>query len=226
MSSFSFVMLPAGKREDGSGRLVDFDGLYTQVVVPALESAQLEPIRAPALSPDRALDPAIVNHLLHCELVIADFTLAPPDAAFRLGMRHAFQGGRTILLHGAHLPPPLGTAVIPIGYEVADDGSIGAATALAALLRALSRRQEHRRDDVELYHVLAGYPPRNVEHTRTDLFRTYAGHPPEVEKAIADARSRGGAAVRQLARELPGGDAAAWPVWVDLLLAGSRRMRR
>ena len=41
-----FVLMPFGKKPDASGRQIDFDAVYTDLIVPAIEAAGLESVRA------------------------------------------------------------------------------------------------------------------------------------------------------------------------------------
>jgi hypothetical protein len=48
--------MPFGKKPDGTARVIDFDEVYKQVIKPAIEAAELEPIRG---------DEEIVGGLIH-----------------------------------------------------------------------------------------------------------------------------------------------------------------
>ncbi len=41
-----FVLMPFGKKPDLSGKQVDFDAVYQDLIRPAIEAAGLEPLRA------------------------------------------------------------------------------------------------------------------------------------------------------------------------------------
>jgi hypothetical protein len=41
-----FVLMPFGQKPDESGRMVDFDRVYRELIKPAIEAASLDPIRA------------------------------------------------------------------------------------------------------------------------------------------------------------------------------------
>jgi len=41
-----FVVMPFGTKPDGAGGTVDFDAVYRDLLAPAVEAANLEPLRA------------------------------------------------------------------------------------------------------------------------------------------------------------------------------------
>lgn len=46
MKPYCFVLMPFGEKSDKSGRIVDFDCVYQDIIKPAVDDADLEPIRA------------------------------------------------------------------------------------------------------------------------------------------------------------------------------------
>jgi hypothetical protein len=45
MKPLCFVLMPFGRKQDGTGRLIDFDAVYQQIIAPAV-SAKREPFAA------------------------------------------------------------------------------------------------------------------------------------------------------------------------------------
>lgn len=43
---YCFVLMPFGQKRDGSGATIDFDAVYREVIRPAIDAADLAPIRA------------------------------------------------------------------------------------------------------------------------------------------------------------------------------------
>jgi hypothetical protein len=43
---YCFVLMPFGQKRDASGTTVDCDAVYRDVIHPAIDAAELEPIRA------------------------------------------------------------------------------------------------------------------------------------------------------------------------------------
>ena len=56
MKPYCFVLMPFGRKSDESGRVVEFDSVYELVIKPAIENAELEPIRA---------DEEIIGGIIH-----------------------------------------------------------------------------------------------------------------------------------------------------------------
>ncbi len=86
-----FVLMPFGKKPDGSGRSIDFDAVYANVIAPAIEAADLEPLRADEEQSGGIIHKAMFERLLLCEYAVADLTTANPNVFYELGVRHALR---------------------------------------------------------------------------------------------------------------------------------------
>jgi hypothetical protein len=56
MKPYCFVLMPFGRKSDESGRFVEFDSIFEQIIKPAIEDSGLEPIRA---------DEEIIGGIIH-----------------------------------------------------------------------------------------------------------------------------------------------------------------
>jgi hypothetical protein len=77
MGSLCFVMMPFGRKRDGKGREIDFDAVYAEIVLPAIEAAGLEPIRADEGHAGGVLHKPMLERLILCDVMIADLTQGP-----------------------------------------------------------------------------------------------------------------------------------------------------
>ncbi len=100
------VMMPFGIKPDASGNLIDFDSVYSDLIVPAIRDAELEPMRADdVLTVGRLNEPA-VDRLIMAEYAVADLTTANASVIYQLGIRHAARADSTVILlaEGRRLP--------------------------------------------------------------------------------------------------------------------------
>src|SRR6476646_193922 len=98
MKAFCFVLMPFGKKKDDAGRLIDFDQIYSEIIKPAVEDADLEPIRADEETVGGIIHKPMFERLMLCDYAVADLTTANANVFYELGIRHAARPWSTVLL--------------------------------------------------------------------------------------------------------------------------------
>src|SRR4030067_1012011 len=93
-----FVLMPFGKKPQASGTLVDFDAVYRDIIAPAIEAADLEPLRADEEVTGGIIHKPMFERLILCEYAVADLTTANANVFYELGLRHAVRPASTVLL--------------------------------------------------------------------------------------------------------------------------------
>src|SRR5919205_1922809 len=142
-----FVLMPFGKKPDAAGSLIDFDAVYSDLIRPAIEAAELEAIRADEEMTGGIIHKPMFERLILCEFAIADLTTANANVFYELGVRHAVRPWSTVLLfaEGGRLPfdvAPLRAIPYKLaGGKPADGGATRDAVA-ARLTAARARTQD------------------------------------------------------------------------------------
>jgi hypothetical protein len=77
---------------------IDFDRIFDDIIVPAIEKAGLRPLRADQEMSGGLIHQAMFERLLACEYAIADLTTANPNVYYELGIRHAVRPWSTVLM--------------------------------------------------------------------------------------------------------------------------------
>jgi hypothetical protein len=105
-----YVALPAGTRADPSGRFLDFDHLYTQVLQPTIHDLGFECHRLEEeVSPGTSWHRTLFTAILSSDLMIADVSTHNPNVLYELGVRHALKRGRTLIISATgRLPSNIG----------------------------------------------------------------------------------------------------------------------
>jgi tetratricopeptide (TPR) repeat protein len=103
-----FVSMPLGQRADlQTGSVVDFDRVFVELVVPAVEEAQLRLLswrsRAPVAT---SVQKQTLGDIMSSDVLLADVTTANPNVMYELGVRHAANRGPTVLLWASGGQPP------------------------------------------------------------------------------------------------------------------------
>lgn len=94
-----FVIMGFGKKTDFStGKTLDLDKTYKNIIQPAVESAGFECIRADEIQDSGIIDRSMYALLMHADLVIADISTFNPNAIYELGIRHAVRPFSTIVI--------------------------------------------------------------------------------------------------------------------------------
>src|SRR5688500_7628835 len=93
-----FVVMPFNKKKDAEGNVIDFDAVYSQLIRPAIEQAEMEPIRADEETVNGIIHKPMYERLILCDYVVADLTTANANVFYELGIRHTVKPYTTITL--------------------------------------------------------------------------------------------------------------------------------
>ncbi len=201
MKPLCFVLMPFGKKVDGRGRTVDFDAVYKEIIAPAVERADLTPIRADEEQVGGAIHKPMFERLMLCDYAIADVTGANPNVYYELGIRHALRPRSTLIVfaEGSVLPFDI-SPLRGLPYGMGEDGrpkdAPGAIGAIAGLLQA-ARRDPH--DDSPLFQLVEGMPRVEIDHAKTDVFRQQVEYSQACKAGLAQARASGPGASQAIA---------------------------
>ncbi|WP_243689319.1 DUF4071 domain-containing protein [Geotalea toluenoxydans] len=123
MSPLCFILMPFGKK-DATGREIDFDAVYEQLIVPAVHDAGMEPLRADEEKTGGIIHKPMFERLILCEYAVADLTAANANVFYELGVRHAAKPHTTVLMfaEGSGQIPFDVAQLRAIPYAVSADG--------------------------------------------------------------------------------------------------------
>ena len=213
-----FVLIPSGRVQDVGGVPVDFDALYRAVFVPALEEANLEPVRARG-GTGSVHRPETIEGLLLAEFAIVDLAVANASVFYQLGVRAALRRGALLTYPAAATFPQPGPPSEPLRYSV---DAAGQPEAVEQARRDLSHRLETsgaRSTETTLLEAVERPPIPAVDHTVTDEFRERVRYSSRWKEKLQEARVAGALeTMRAAAGELDVSTAESGVV-IDLLLS-------
>ena len=91
--------MPFGVKKDPStGLAIDFDQIYETAIRPAIEAAELEPIRADEERTGGIIHKPMFERLMLCDFAVADLTTANANVFYELGVRHAVRPATTLAI--------------------------------------------------------------------------------------------------------------------------------
>ena len=101
----AFVAMPFGSRPGQDGLAIDFERIFDEYMLPALQAAGLKVFRTRAEGTPGEADADMLQHLLMADVVVADITLDDPKVWYALGVRHALRASAVVLVQGTHGTP-------------------------------------------------------------------------------------------------------------------------
>jgi hypothetical protein len=101
----AFVAMPFGTKPNDGGA-VDCDSVFGKLIVPALEDADLEWLRADKEVDTGLIHIGMIEQLGNADVVVVDTITQNPNVFYELGLRHALADKTTVLLGPAGDSPP------------------------------------------------------------------------------------------------------------------------
>jgi hypothetical protein len=214
--------MPFGKKPTADGSVIDFDQVYSDLIAPAIQLAQLEPLRADQETSGGIIHKPMFERLILCPFAIADLTTANANVYYELGVRHAFRPWSTvqIIADGSRLPFDV-QMLRTISYKLTANGTpdpAGVEAAKSTITKFLQQAREGAKDS-PIFQLLDGLPVPSLEHLKTDVFREQVEYSEEIKGRLAAAGKTGAPAVQAVASDLGDISELDSGIAVDLLLS-------
>lgn len=203
MKPLCFVLMPFGRKPEGTGRIIDFDAVYNQIIRPGVEAAGMEPIRADQEEIGGTIHKPMFERLMLCEYAVADVTGANPNVYYELGIRHALRPHSTVIIFAENTTLPFDIAQQRgAPYRLDTNGGVVDGDGDSAMIaQRLRTANENTHDDSPLFQMIDGMPRIEVDHAKTDIFRDRVAIAREYRDALEVARRQGVEAVRAVAAD-------------------------
>lgn len=158
-----FIIMGFGKKSDPStGRTLDLDKTYENIISPAVKAAGLECVRADEIQDSGLIDKSMYALLMHADLVIADISTDNPNAIYELGIRHAVRPYSTIIIKEQQSKIPFDLNHNRIFHYAHMGDDISATEAVRCRVELERRIKEVMNDaktDSPLYEFIQGITP-------------------------------------------------------------------
>ena len=222
-----FVLMPFGKKPDVSGKVIDFDAVYRDLIAPAISEAGLVPLRADEEMSGGIIHKPMFERLIFCEYGVGDLTTANANVFYELGIRHAVRPCSTVLLFaegGGRLPFDV-APLRAMPYALSPEGApANVDEARAALVKRLQQAQKDVRKypperESPLFQLVEGYPGVPIDHAKTDEFREAVRYSAEQREKLESARKQGADALRAVEESLGDFTRIESGVLIDLFLS-------
>ncbi len=143
-----FVIMGFGEKSDpATGRKLNLDQTYKNVIKPAVAFCGYDCIRADEIQHSGVIDVPMYEQLLKADLVIADLSTSNLNAIFELGIRHALRPRSTIIIAEQEFRSPFDVNHVVIrrythlGPDIGYDEVIRMQSVLTRLIGAIGQSQ-------------------------------------------------------------------------------------
>ena len=169
-----FVVMGFGKKTDfESGRTLDLDKTYRNIIKPAVEAANLKCIRADEIVHSGLIDIPMYEQLLEADVVVADLSTSNKNAFYELGVRHALRPFTTVVIAEDGIkafPFDVNHVVVRqyhhLGEDIGFDEVMRFRTELTNALDTILKDKPPR-DDSPVYSLLAKLTPPSLQKADT-----------------------------------------------------------
>lgn len=162
-----FVVMGFGIKTDyQTGRKLDLDKSYQNLIKPAVQAAGLQCIRADEIVHAGIIDVPMYEQLLTADVVVADVSTMNPNAFYELGVRHALKPFTTIIVAESELvfPFDVGHSVIRKYRHLGEDIGVTEAERFKKdLSSAIQEIIKQPKDDSPVYTFLRLNPPSRIK---------------------------------------------------------------
>jgi hypothetical protein len=140
-----FVVMGFGLKTDlATGRSLNLDKSYKNIIKPAVVAAGYDCVRADEIQHSGVIDVPMYEMLFSADLVVADLSTSNLNAVFELGVRHALKPRATIVMAESKFTIPFDANHIVVhpryehlGPDIGFDEAIRAQKELTGLINAL-----------------------------------------------------------------------------------------
>lgn len=175
-----FVLMPFGEKADpAGGPAIDFDRIYISALAPAIEDADMLPIRADEERTGGIIHKPMFERLLLCDYAIADLTTANANVFYELGVRHTARPATTLTIFAEQQPIPFDVNFLrSLSYDLGKNNGFDD-TQAQALRKSVSEKLKDLRElatqqapvDSPLFDLLKEWRPGDIARLKTDIFR-------------------------------------------------------
>ncbi|HEX3682441.1 MAG TPA: TRAFs-binding domain-containing protein [Bryobacteraceae bacterium] len=170
-----FVVMGFGEKTDyQTGRKLNLDASYKNLIKPAVEAAGLQCIRADEIVHAGIIDVPMYEQLLSADVVVADVSTMNPNAFYELGVRHALRPYTTIIVAENELKFPfdVGHLVIRQYKHLGEDIGMSEARRFQGVLSDAIREilaAAEPKEDSPVYTFLRLEPPSRIQEQKEQV---------------------------------------------------------
>lgn len=188
-----FVIMGFGEKTDYStGRTLDLDKTYKNIIRPAAERCGYKCVRSDEIHQSKVIDKSMYGLLLCADLVIADISTDNPNAIYELGMRHAIKPFYTFILKDEVEDIPFDLSHISImryshlGKDIGVDEAKRCIDKLENIIKTIESKREN--DSPFYEYIKSAKPPKMEKNELEELISQLASEHETLFAIVEQAR--------------------------------------
>ena len=101
-----FVIMQFGKKKDATGKVIDFNAVYSSIIKAPVEELGIKCVRCDEIAEAGWIHSKMFEHVYESDVAVVDITSLNPNVFYELGIRHALAKSVTVLLrrNGTEIP--------------------------------------------------------------------------------------------------------------------------
>ncbi|MBF0452626.1 MAG: DUF4071 domain-containing protein [Candidatus Magnetomorum sp.] len=191
-----FVFMTFGQRKL-SYATINFNTVYTNAILPAIESSGMEPVCVDVKRIDDQLHKTIIERLLLSDVAIIDLTTANANLFFTCGIRYAIRPSTTLFIFAQNQGLRFNMqSVHSIPYHFSDTYQFETQNAqqlklslIQQLTATAQNNEQHILFEKKIVEILEGYKPLDIARLKTDTFRDQIRYSEKIKQSLAEARN-------------------------------------
>jgi tetratricopeptide (TPR) repeat protein len=213
--------MPFGEKMDASGKKINFDLVYEDLIKPAIEEVGLEPIRADEEKAGGMIHKAMYERLILCDYSVTDLTTANANVFYELGVRHALRPYKTALIFAEKSQLPFDVNMLrAMPYKMDGGGRLADRdNDFQLLVKKLNQLKAETYTDSPLFQLFDELEPPTLSHQKTDIFRDQVAYSQKTKESLHEARKQGLAAVKKIEEGLGNIKDVESGILIDLFLS-------
>ncbi len=220
MKPYCFILMPFGTKTDQYGKTVEFDEVYKRIIKPAVEEADLSPLRADEEIIGGIIHKPMFERLMLCDYAIADLTTANANVFYELGVRHGIRPHSTILIYSEGMRLPFDVSPLrAIPYKIDDEGNPIETELSKDNIKKRLNECRNPTDDSPLYQLISNIPRMDIARLKTDVFRDAVEYSKHYKNKLKEARQKGIDAIKKIEIELGNINDVNPGIVIDLFLS-------
>ena len=184
--------MPFGIKRDIDGNEINFDTVYNSLIKPAIEAADMTPIRADEETVNGIIHKPMYERLVLCDYAVADLTTANANVFYELGIRHAVKPYTTFTLFSSNCTLPFDVNFLrSMRYEYDSENHLtNLKENQQSLTAQLLNSKKEKTTDSPVYQLVDGIEFQNsVAHEKTDIFRDKVKYDNKLKNQLAKIRN-------------------------------------
>jgi len=189
-----FIIMSYGKKsyvpkngKEGEVRVMDYDVIYNELIVPAVTDADMEPVRADHEAIGGIIHKPMFERILLSEYVLADLTGLNANVFYELGIRHAYRPYTTVNIYAKDSVLPFDTnalRTLPYDPENPEEDKIK-----GTITKFLIDAKDDKLIDSPVFQLVNGLRFQNsIAHEKTEIFRNQVVYNKNIAQKLSEAR--------------------------------------